>query len=82
MIKIRLEGEKEEIEQAASLLSVTFKILNESQPYPNRGNSLYYRVYVDCAPRTVLADPDVVNTLKASVSEEESKRRSRSFYLE
>ena len=47
MIKIRLEGEPEEINKAIENIEDSFKILNQSEPYANRGRSKYYRVYLD-----------------------------------
>lgn len=49
MIKLRIQGEKEEIEQFMKLLrniEPFIKILSESDNYPNR-NSVYVRKYVD-----------------------------------
>lgn len=47
MIKIRLEGEPKEINKAIENIEDSFKILNQSEPYANRGRSKYYRVYLD-----------------------------------
>ena len=47
MIKIRLEGEPEEINKAIENIEDSFKILNQSEPYANRSRSKYYRVYLD-----------------------------------
>lgn len=47
MIKIRLEGEPKEINKAIENIEDSFKILNQSELYANRGRSKYYRVYLD-----------------------------------
>lgn len=47
MIKIRLEGTEEEIEEFLAGFRPGYKILSESQPYANRGKSAYVRVYLD-----------------------------------
>lgn len=47
MIKIRLEGKPEEIQTAADVIKEQFRVLNESSPYKNSGNSVYHRVYID-----------------------------------
>lgn len=49
MIKLRIQGEEEEIEKFMELvknLEPFIKILSESDNYPNR-NSVYVRKYVD-----------------------------------
>jgi len=47
MIKVRLHGTKEEIEKAISYLELVANLLSVSGYYKDRGNSQYYRVYVD-----------------------------------
>ncbi len=47
MIKIRLEGTLDELAEALPRLRDTYHILSESKPYKNRGQSEYYRLYVD-----------------------------------
>lgn len=47
MIKIRLWGKLEELEQSKEELQKSFKVLFVSQPYKDRGKSEYYRVYVE-----------------------------------
>ena len=47
MIKIRLEGLPEEIEKAAEKLSNSFRILQQSEPYLNKGKSVFARIYID-----------------------------------
>lgn len=47
MIKIRLEGLLEEINKALPNIEKTFRVLNVTDPYQNRNNSKYVRVYID-----------------------------------
>lgn len=47
MLKIRLEGTEEEIEDFLAGFRPGYKILSESASYPNRGKSAYVRVYLD-----------------------------------
>ena len=47
MIKVRLEGLPEEIEDFLAGFRPGYKILSESASYPNRGKSAYVRVYLD-----------------------------------
>lgn len=47
MIKVRLEGTKEELEDFLAGFRPGYKILNESAPYANRGASKYVRIYLD-----------------------------------
>jgi hypothetical protein len=46
-VKIRLEGTRQECEQAAPRLAELFDVVSVSDPYPNRGRSLLVRVYVE-----------------------------------
>lgn len=48
MVKIRLHGTLEEIEIATSFIRSQFDVLSESEPYADRGKSVYYRTYLDC----------------------------------
>lgn len=48
MIKIRLNGTKEEIEKAKEIIKKDFKVLSISNLYKDRGENLYYRLYIDC----------------------------------
>ena len=47
MIKVRLEGMPEELEDFLAGFRPAYKILNESSSYPNRGKSKYVRIYLD-----------------------------------
>lgn len=47
MVKIRLEGEKDEVAEAVDALDDAFRLLSVSRPYQNRGTSVYVRVYID-----------------------------------
>lgn len=51
-IKMRLSGTQEDLNGWLYLLKKLeqrrlIRILEQSQPYPNRGSSLLYRVYID-----------------------------------
>lgn len=52
MVKIRIQGTSEENQQAQKFFEACerrgeIKILSVSDPYPNRGNSKYERVYAE-----------------------------------
>ncbi|MDO4672397.1 MAG: hypothetical protein Q4A76_05755, partial [Porphyromonadaceae bacterium] len=48
MIKIRLHGTLEEIEETTRIIREQFDVLSESKPYADRGKREYYRCYMDC----------------------------------
>ncbi len=49
MIKVRLHGTSEEIKRFAEFLygEARVRVLSCSDPYPDRGKSVYYRAYLD-----------------------------------
>lgn len=50
MVKVRLHGTPEEVKKLADYLKSLFprvKVLQRSEGYPDRGESLYERVYMD-----------------------------------
>lgn len=47
MIKIRLHGTAEEVRHATREIKEWFDVLNVSDPYADRGESVYSRVYID-----------------------------------
>lgn len=47
MIKMRLQGTPEDLQATIAMLPQLFRVLEVSQPYPNRGTSAYYRCYAD-----------------------------------
>lgn len=49
MVKVRLHGTIEELERLKAVLKDTpeLTILNCSEPYKDRGESMYYRYYID-----------------------------------
>lgn len=53
MIKIRIHGEKLECEEVIETLKKdrNFVILQISKPYQDRGDSIYYRYYIDAEKR-------------------------------
>ena len=55
MVKIRLHGTREEIEIATSFIRSQFDVLSESEPYADRGKSVYYRTYLDCEVKNLNA---------------------------
>lgn len=66
MIKIRLHGTQEEINRAKLVISENFIILSISESYPDRGASVYCRVYMDCAIKNT---PDNVKFVKQKMIE-------------
>ncbi|TDX84974.1 hypothetical protein [Amycolatopsis arida] len=58
-MKLRLTGTLAELSEAAALLGEVFELLEVSEPYPNRGTSKLYRLYVDAdLPTRTTADAD------------------------
>ena len=56
MLKIRGQGLPEEVREFADALERTGRVLERSEPYSNRGESRYVRVYIDAeAPRADVA---------------------------
>ena len=51
MIKIRLHGTLEEVNEAKQKIESVFTVLAESKPYKDRGKNEYYRIYFDCEAR-------------------------------
>ena len=47
MIKLRVEGIPEEVDEFVATLETSCEVLSKSSPYKNRGESRYVRVYVD-----------------------------------
>lgn len=49
LIKARIEGALEEIIKVLKILDENKKIqvLSKSEPYKNRGNNNFYRIYID-----------------------------------
>lgn len=49
LIKARIEGTLEEINIALKIFNDNkkIKILSKSEPYRNRGNNCFYRIYID-----------------------------------
>ena len=46
MLKVRLQGTKEDIVKAITKMKKEFDVMSESEGYKNR-NSVHYRVYLD-----------------------------------
>ncbi|MBC7301030.1 MAG: hypothetical protein H5T78_08750 [Nocardia sp.] len=51
-MKIRMSGTLAELRAARALLGETFDVREASEPYPNRGDSQLYRLYLDAEIRT------------------------------
>lgn len=49
MVKLRIEGERQEVAEAVAALDEVFRLLSVSRPYVNR-NGAYVRVYADAEP--------------------------------
>jgi hypothetical protein len=47
MVKLRLEGTREECAEAAPRLAKVFDVVSVSDPYPNRSRSPLVRLYVE-----------------------------------
>jgi len=48
LVKIRVQGEKEEVEKfIEEIKKCNVEIIEQSQPYANRGSSVYSRTYLD-----------------------------------
>lgn len=49
LIKARIEGPLEEIIKLSKIFDANekIKILSKSEPYKNRGNNCFYRIYID-----------------------------------
>lgn len=48
MVRVRLEGLPEEVHRIADAMQAAGCVLERSSEYPNRGESRYVRVYLDC----------------------------------
>lgn len=49
MIKVRAEGLLDDINKLTKIFESNdkIKILSKSEPYKNRGNNYFYRIYID-----------------------------------
>lgn len=52
MINIRLHGTEEEIKKAEAAIEERFDVLTCSHLYKDRGQSVYYRAYIDAELKT------------------------------
>lgn len=48
MVMARLEGLPDEVQRIADAMQAAGCVLERSREYPNRGESRYVRVYLDC----------------------------------
>jgi len=60
MIKLRIQGTREDVEKFTQNMPKHLKVLEQSTPYANRGTSQYVRVYMDIQPQ----EPSTFNTEK------------------
>jgi hypothetical protein len=47
MIKIRLQGTRDDLAEALPVIRDAFNVLQESTPYQDRGQSAYWRLYIE-----------------------------------
>ena len=50
-MKIRLHGTEDEVRETVELLGTVMLLQSVSEPYPDRGRSILFRVYVEAIPR-------------------------------
>ena len=50
-MKIRLHGTEDECRQVTEILARVMLVESVSDPYPDRGRSVYVRVYINVVPR-------------------------------
>lgn len=48
MVRVRLEGLSDEVQRIADAMQAAGCVLERSREYPNRAESRYVRVYLDC----------------------------------
>lgn len=48
MVRVRLEGLPDEVHRTANAMQAAGCVLERSREYPNRGESRYVRVYLEC----------------------------------
>lgn len=48
MVRVRLEGLPDEVQRIADAMQAAGCVLERSREYPNRGESRYVCVYLDC----------------------------------
>ena len=48
MVRVRLEGMTDEVQRIADAMQAAGCVLERSREYPNRGESRYVLVYLDC----------------------------------
>lgn len=64
MIKIRIQGLPEEVAEFADALQATGCVVERSQPYANRGQSRYVRVYIDADKKDAEAAVKAIETVQ------------------
>lgn len=58
MVRVRLEGMTDEVRRIAAAMQAAGCVLERSREYPNRGESWYVRVYLDCDLTEEVEDDD------------------------
>ena len=58
MVRVRLEGMTDEVRRIAAAMQAAGCVLERSHEYPNRGESGYVRVYLDCDLTEEVEDDD------------------------
>ena len=64
-MKIRLHGLKNELLEAKEIIEDAFNVNAVSAPYADRGESKYYRVYIDAEIKGPKAKKEVVKNEKS-----------------
>ena len=77
MIKIRLHGEKQEIEKVSKAIKEQFNVLNVSGLYKDRGESVYYRGYIDAEIKE--QSPEIIDEFKKLLEKSKSLIVSKSI---
>lgn len=58
MVRVRLEGMTDEVRRIAAAMQAAGCVLERLREYPNRGESGYVRVYLDCDLTEEVEDDD------------------------
>lgn len=58
MVRVRLDGMTDEVRRIAAAMQAAGCVLERSREYPNRGESGYVRVYLDCDLSEEVDDDD------------------------
>lgn len=76
MVRVRLEGLPDEVQRIADAMQAAGCVLERSREYPNRGESRYVRVYLDCdLPKEVAAMIEIDGVELRTAAQWEKKHR-------